>query len=58
MPQKFREIRRRLREDGWFVDRVRGSHEQWRHPEKRGVVTVAGKDGDVLDQGTWHGLRK
>jgi predicted RNA binding protein YcfA (HicA-like mRNA interferase family) len=41
---KFREIRRRLRADGWQRVRCEGSHEQWSHPAKSGTVTVAGHD--------------
>ena len=29
-----------LKEDGWVLDRVRGSHHQFRHTIKKGVVTV------------------
>jgi predicted RNA binding protein YcfA (HicA-like mRNA interferase family) len=35
-----REVIRALRADGWQVVRVSGSHHQFRHPEKRGTVTV------------------
>jgi predicted RNA binding protein YcfA (HicA-like mRNA interferase family) len=38
--------------DGWFLDRTRGSHRQFKHPIKRGVVTIAGKAGDDLAPGT------
>jgi predicted RNase H-like HicB family nuclease len=41
---KFRDIRRRLRADGWYRTRCEGSHEQWSHPTKSGTVTVAGHD--------------
>ena len=34
------EIIRRLRRDGWAEVRVHGSHHQYRHPEKPGLVTV------------------
>ena len=43
---KIRDILRLLTEDGWYLDRVRGSHHQYKHPIKRGVVTVAGQPGD------------
>ena len=35
-----REIIRRLRADGWVVVRVKGSHWQFKHPDKPGLVTV------------------
>ncbi|MGD9524080.1 MAG: type II toxin-antitoxin system HicA family toxin [Gemmatimonadales bacterium] len=41
-----------LRTDGWYLARTRGSHRQFRHPRKPGVVTVAGRLGDDLAPGT------
>ncbi|HEV2613142.1 MAG TPA: type II toxin-antitoxin system HicA family toxin [Gammaproteobacteria bacterium] len=35
-----REIIALLRADGWEEDRVRGSHHQFIHKHKKGVVTV------------------
>ena len=35
-----REIIRMLKDDGWKLDRVRGSHHQFTHPTKKGVVSV------------------
>jgi predicted RNA binding protein YcfA (HicA-like mRNA interferase family) len=35
-----------LSEDGWYLDRTRGSHRQFRHPVKKGTVTVAGAPSD------------
>ena len=37
-----RELLKRLDDDGWFIDRTRGSHRQLRHPTKPGTVTVSG----------------
>jgi len=48
---KFREVRRLLREDGWELVRQSGSHEQYRHPTKLNVVTVAGRDGADIPRG-------
>lgn len=49
---KVREIIRRIEADGWYLDRVRGSHRQYKHSTKRGVVTIAGKEGDEVAPGT------
>jgi predicted RNA binding protein YcfA (HicA-like mRNA interferase family) len=49
---KFREVRRILRDDGWFKVSKEGSHEQYRHSSKPGKVTVAGKDGADVPTGT------
>jgi predicted RNA binding protein YcfA (HicA-like mRNA interferase family) len=45
---KVREVIRRLRSDGWFPVKSRGGHRQYRHPTKRGRVTVAGKESDTV----------
>jgi predicted RNA binding protein YcfA (HicA-like mRNA interferase family) len=34
------EVIRLLREDGWFVFNIRGSHHQFKHPTKPGKITV------------------
>jgi len=49
---KVREVIRMIEADGWVLDRTRGSHRQFKHPTKRGVVTIAGKEGDDLAPGT------
>ena len=41
-----------LEDDGWVLTRTRGSHKQFGHPTKPGVVTVPGKPGDELPRGT------
>jgi predicted RNA binding protein YcfA (HicA-like mRNA interferase family) len=45
---KVRELLTLLRKDGWQVHRQEGSHRQFRHPVKRGTVTVNGHEGDTL----------
>lgn len=35
-----KKIIKMLKKDGWILDRVRGSHNQFKHPEKKGLVTV------------------
>ena len=41
-----------LNKDGWYLDRTKGSHRQFRHPQKPGLVTVSGKPSDELAPGT------
>lgn len=53
-----REVIRMLERDGWYLARTRGSHRQYKHPEKPGVVTVAGKSGDELAPGTLKSILK
>ncbi|MFN6529203.1 type II toxin-antitoxin system HicA family toxin [Nostoc sp. ChiSLP03a] len=40
---KVRDVIKRLEADGWYLDRTKGSHRQFKHPDKPGTVTVAGK---------------
>ncbi|HOD81443.1 MAG TPA: type II toxin-antitoxin system HicA family toxin [Phycisphaerae bacterium] len=42
-----REIIRRLRADGWVHMRTKGSHHQFRHPHKAGLVTVPHPRKDI-----------
>jgi predicted RNA binding protein YcfA (HicA-like mRNA interferase family) len=35
-----REIIKRLRKDGWELVHIKGSHHQFKHPQKAGRVTV------------------
>jgi predicted RNA binding protein YcfA (HicA-like mRNA interferase family) len=55
---KVREIIKWIEKDGWYLDRTRGSHRQYKHHEKRGLVTVAGKPGDELAPGTKNSILK
>jgi predicted RNA binding protein YcfA (HicA-like mRNA interferase family) len=41
------EIIRALRADGWELVRQKGSHMQFRHPTKAGLVTVPHPNKDV-----------
>lgn len=49
---KVREVIRRIEADGWYLDRQRGSHRQFKHALKKGVVTVPGKLSEDLQPGT------
>lgn len=44
---RFREIQRKLLDDGWYLADVSGSHYQYKHPEKSGKVTVPNHRGDI-----------
>lgn len=41
---KIREVLRLLAEQGWVLVRQSGSHRQFKHPVRRGLVTVANSD--------------
>ena len=47
MSMDSREIVRRLEQDGWRLARVRGSHQQFTHPDKPGRVTVVHPLADI-----------
>jgi predicted RNA binding protein YcfA (HicA-like mRNA interferase family) len=55
---KVSEILRLLNADGWYLVMTRGSHRQFKHPSKRGRVTVPGKPSDELAPGTLNSIRK
>jgi predicted RNA binding protein YcfA (HicA-like mRNA interferase family) len=55
---KVRDVVRLLQRDGWVIVRRRGSHRQYRHPHKRGIVTVPGKPADELAPGTLKSIFK
>lgn len=44
--------------DGWLQVRQRGSHRQFKHPKKHGLVTIAGKPSDDLAPGTFNSILK
>ena len=49
---KIRELLTRLRQDGWYEVRRRGSHRVMRHAAKRGIVVVAGNPNTDIMAGT------
>jgi predicted RNA binding protein YcfA (HicA-like mRNA interferase family) len=55
---KIRDVVKTLEDDGWSVVRQRGSHRQFKHATKPGLVTVAGKPGDDVAPGTLNSILK
>ncbi|HEX3384161.1 MAG TPA: type II toxin-antitoxin system HicA family toxin [Mucilaginibacter sp.] len=37
---KVKDIIKRLESDGWILVRQRGSHKQFKHPEKSDLITL------------------
>ena len=35
-----KDLMRVLKKDGWYLERVKGSHHQFKHPVKTGIVTL------------------
>jgi predicted RNA binding protein YcfA (HicA-like mRNA interferase family) len=61
---KVRDILKLLNDDGWYLVATEGSNRQFKHPNKKGRVTVPGKLNHDLPPGTLNsilrqaGLRK
>jgi predicted RNA binding protein YcfA (HicA-like mRNA interferase family) len=55
---KVRDVIKLLKQDGWFLDRTRGSHRQYKHASKPGLVTLPGKPGEDLASGTLNSVLK
>lgn len=55
---KVRDVIKLIEQDGWYLARIRGSHRQYKHSSKRGLVTVPGKPGDDLASGTLDSILK
>jgi predicted RNA binding protein YcfA (HicA-like mRNA interferase family) len=53
---KVRDLIHAIEADGWYQVRQRGSHRQFKHPTKSGLVTVAGKPGHDLAPGTLNSV--
>jgi len=47
-----------IEKDGWLIVRTKGSHRQFKHNVKKGLVTIAGKPGDELAPGTLNSILK
>jgi len=47
-----------LEDDGWLLVRTRGSHHQYKHPTKPGLVTIPGNRNDELAPGTLNNILK
>lgn len=56
---KVRELKRLIEEDGWCMVRQSGSHQQYKHPTKAGLVTLSGhKPSDEVPPGTLNSVLK
>jgi predicted RNA binding protein YcfA (HicA-like mRNA interferase family) len=59
MAKKYREVRKALREAGWTIVRVTGSHEHWGHPDgRRTTVADAGKSNRQVPGSTLAKIRR
>lgn len=55
---KVGELIRLLKDDGWTLVRTKGSHRQFKNPDKPGTVTIAGKPSLDVPPGTLSSILK
>jgi predicted RNA binding protein YcfA (HicA-like mRNA interferase family) len=56
---KARDVIRMIEADGWYLSRRRGSHRQYKHLSKKGLVTIAAhKLSDEIASGTLNSILK
>ena len=55
---KVGELIRLLEQDGWALIRTKGSHRQFKNPNKPGTVTVAGRPSLEVPPGTLSAILK
>ncbi|HEY9782082.1 MAG TPA: type II toxin-antitoxin system HicA family toxin [Leptolyngbyaceae cyanobacterium] len=55
---KVIEVARKLEQQGWFLSRIRGSHRQFKHTNRRELVTLPGKLSGDVPSGTLHNIFK
>lgn len=57
MRMTFKEVEKILKDDGWYLEGTRGSHFKYKHPSKKGSVTVPNHKGDI-PKGTLNSILK
>lgn len=55
---KIREVIALIEADGWYLVRTRGSHRHYKHPQKPGLVTIAGHPSVEIPKGTLNSVLK
>jgi predicted RNA binding protein YcfA (HicA-like mRNA interferase family) len=55
---KYRDIIKRIEKDGWQLLRMKGSHAQYMHPTKPGLVTIVSRPGKDVPVGTMKSILK
>lgn len=53
---KIRNLLQTVARDGWWLVRQRGSHRQFKHPSKKGLVTIAGAPNHDVAYGTYQSV--
>lgn len=47
---KVKEVIQLLLAENWYLAYTKGDHRQFKHPQKKGKVTVRGKPNETMDQ--------
>jgi predicted RNA binding protein YcfA (HicA-like mRNA interferase family) len=55
---KYRDLIKRVEKDGWQFLRMTGSHGQYKHPTKPGLVTIVVRPGKDVPIGTLKSILK
>lgn len=55
---KVRELIKLLESNGWYLDRTKGSHRQFKHLTKSGTIIVAGNPSVDMPPGTLSAILK
>jgi len=55
---KIREVIKLIEDDGWCLARTKGDYRQYKHPVKKGLVTISGKLSDDVGKGTLNSILK
>jgi predicted RNA binding protein YcfA (HicA-like mRNA interferase family) len=55
---KIRDLIKMIERDGWYLVRTKGSHRQYKHDRKKGLVTISGHLNDDIAPGTLNSVLK
>ena len=55
---KVRDVIKMIEKDGWFHVGTEGDHRQYKHPTKKGRVTISGHPGEDMPKGTLNNVLK
>ena len=55
---KVKEVIKMIENDGWYLARHKGSHRQFKHNFKKGIVTISGKQSLDIPIGTLKSIFK
>ncbi len=55
---KVQDVIKLIEADGWYLIVTKGSHRQYKHPQKTGRVTIAGHPSAEMAPGTLNSVLK